>query len=304
MKYVKTIYSLIYPEVSSIVSRLWDSNPNYLYEDNFLGKQEGKEDGFFNTWLDWSRDIVKVDGNGFKYRYVTAGSSEAIRECIWKVKQNKERLVLFSGDYEGYKAFAESSGCEVIYYDRDKWKDIEWQDNDVLALSNPSSIDGCFWSEYDEFMVSLKETSVKVLIDLCYIGTTPRGKTINLDYENIHTIFISLSKVYGVYYHRIGGVLSKEPINGLFGNKWFKNMFSLELGIQLMNNLSPFYFWDKYEDVREIVVKECEEEFLIKTQPTDVFFLLTSLDVVPDYERNKISRICLTPTLYKRINSK
>jgi hypothetical protein len=53
-------------------------------------------------------------------------------------------------------------------------------------------------------------------------------------HANVAAVVFSLSKPMGVYYHRIGGCLSRAPIGTLVGNLWFKNLFSLKLGTALM----------------------------------------------------------------------
>ena len=47
-------------------------------------------------------------------------------------------------------------------------------------------------------------------------------------------VIFSLSKPFGVYYHRIGGVLTRAEVPTLRGHLWFKNLFSLHLGERLM----------------------------------------------------------------------
>lgn len=43
-------------------------------------------------------------------------------------------------------------------------------------------------------------------------------------------VVFSLSKVMGAYYRRIGGALARDPVEGLWANRWFKNLDSLYLG--------------------------------------------------------------------------
>src|SRR5918999_601042 len=57
---------------------------------------------------------------------------------------------------------------------------------------------------------------------------------LDLRSPSLGAVFFSLSKAFGVYYHRIGGVLSRAPLPGLEGNRWFKNVFSLALGTLLL----------------------------------------------------------------------
>ncbi len=131
---------------------------------------------------------------------------------------------------------------QVIQHNRQFWKDLE-RDSDAMRpgdcfyLSQPSSIDGNTWDDADEFIKMMAHTHpyVRIRLDLCYLGTTTRPfKLLNANMFNVDMIFFSLSKVFGVYYHRIGGVFCKRKLPGLFGNRWFKNLFSLQLGCELM----------------------------------------------------------------------
>lgn len=304
MKYLKTIYSLQFPEVKELVEDLWLSKPHYLFDNNYKNQQVGKESEFYKEWIKWSSPIVKFDFKEFNHFYATAGSSEAIREVIWTLKQNNKRLVLFENDYEGYSAFAESSCLNVIKINRDDYLNFNFESNDVVMCSNPSSIDGSFWLEYDSFMKYMLSNNnhVDIYLDLCYVGTTNLiASELNLTYSNIKAIFISLSKTYGIYFHRVGGVISKNEIKGLYGNQWFKNMFALELGIKLMQKFPVDYFSKKYEKVKNEVVRTCEKDLNIKIKKNDILILAISEDIHCDYQRGNLSRICLTPLLLDQI---
>lgn len=304
MKYLKTIYSLQFPEVKELVEDLWLSKPHYLFDNNYKNQQVGKESEFYQEWRRWSAPIVKFDANEFNHFYATAGSSEAIREVIWTLKQNNKRLVLFENDYEGYSAFAESACLIVAKINRDDYLNFKFESTDVVMCSNPSSIDGSFWLEYDSFMKYMlsKNQHVDIYLDLCYVGTTDLIESrLNLNYENIKAIFISLSKTYGIYFHRVGGVISKNEIKGLYGNQWFKNMFALELGIKLMQKFPVDYFSKKYETVKDAVVRTCEKDLNIKIKKNDILILAISEDIHIDYQRGNLSRICLTPLLLDQI---
>ena len=304
MKYLKTIYSLQFPEVKETLTDLWESKPHYLYDKNYEKAQDGKEKEFLNQFVIWSRDVIDLNLVLYPHFYACAGSSEAIREAIWELKKDGKRLVLFKNDYEGYLAFAQSSKLDYIIIDKNDYISFDFQNNDSIFLSNPSSIDGCFWDRYEDFMSHMEANfpQVSIGIDLCYVGTTlnPAHK-INLNYSNINYVFYSCSKVFGIYYHRIGGVLSKKPMSGLIGNMWFKNMFSLELATKLMKNFHSSYFSEKYQKHRQLVIEQLEKDLNIKTKPSDVFLLAISDNVIDEFKRDNISRICITPALDQKI---
>jgi histidinol-phosphate/aromatic aminotransferase/cobyric acid decarboxylase-like protein len=304
MNYLKTIYSLYFPEVRHQLDELWNTKPHYLFDNNFNGQQEGKEIELLKVWSKWVSSNVIFSEQDFKHQYVTAGSSEAIREFINNCSINNKRLILFENDYEGYKAFAESSKCKYVIVDRDQFASFSFIERDVVIFSNPSSIDGKYWINYDKFCnyILINHPSVEIALDLCYVGICVNDVLINCNYKNIRTIFFSLSKVFGVYFHRIGGVFSKDELLGLVGNKWFKNMFSLEFGILLMKTFKVNELSLKYKNYKQEVEKTIETEFNIKIKENDVLILSYSDDYLTEFCRGLKTRICITPALLKKID--
>ena len=98
MNYLKTIYSLYFPEVRHQLDELWNTKPHYLFDNNFNGQQEGKEIELLKVWSKWVSSNVIFSEQDFKHQYVTAGSSEAIREFINNCSINNKRLILFEND--------------------------------------------------------------------------------------------------------------------------------------------------------------------------------------------------------------
>ena len=76
--------------------------------------------------------------------------------------------------------------------------------------------------------------AVSVAVDLTYVGAVARDFTIDLDSPNVAVALFSLSKPFGVYYHRLGGLVARQPQALLHGNLWFKNLFALHLGERLL----------------------------------------------------------------------
>lgn len=295
----KGIYSLQYPETRKMISDLWEEKPHYLFDDSYKRKQDGKEVLFFKEFKKWTKQYINL--NEYKLFYPTAGSSEAIREVIWSLKKNNKRLVLFENDYEGYLAFAKSTNIELLIINREEYSTYNYQINDVFIFSNPSSIDGKFWNKYNDFITFLENHKIKCYIDLCYVGCCPEMQKINLNNNVVLGCFISLSKSYGVYYHRIGGLITNQVELGLVGNQWFKNMFSLELGIKLMQKYPIEFLPKKYFNIKNKINEKIEKEMGIKIIENDVILFIISNDVLDEYKRGSISRICITPMIDKII---
>lgn len=295
----KGIYSYQYPETRDTISLLWEQKPHFLFDDSYKQTQDGKENIFYDEFKNWTKDFI--DFNDYQIFYPTAGSSEAIREVIWTLKKNNKRLILFENDYEGYLSFAKNAEIEYLIINRDEYQKYNNKNNDVFILSNPSSIDGKFWNEYNNFIDFLEKKNIKCYIDLCYIGCCPKMNHIKLNKNVVIGCFISLSKSFGVYYHRIGGLITNNVELGLVGNQWFKNMFSLELGIKLMKQYPVEFLPKKYLKIKEEVNMKIEKELGIKIIPNDVILFSISNNIIEEYKRGLISRICITPMIDKII---
>ena len=130
-----------------------------------------------------------------------------------------------------------------------------------------------------------------------------------MDFEIIKGVFFSLSKAFGVYYHRIGGVFLKEANPLLYGNMWFKNVFSMRYGEELMKQFNVYYFPKKYNEQKLKAIKYLESTMNVKIINSDALLLTTIVKESFEHEqfltRNKDSkeiRVCITPTLEKIIN--
>lgn len=358
----KTVYSLVYRETEAIEASCREMMPRELYGEPWTGKQDEVHEEFFKTWADFASPVTNLKFRQmrtlFPNYYPTNGSSEAIREVIAQIAtHNPSRhrecpwyegiIIVFEGEYEGYKAYAQSYGIQVIEIPREGYeealKDTVRDYTEAFAcgdsiemgggiphfhffLSQPSSIDGNVWSGYDRFLEvaeeanevirdmcasyfgrdSYPESCIKVHVDLCYVGCT-NGIKYNVDLTSsvIETVFFSLSKVYGVYYHRIGGVWSRKKLDALWGNRWFKNLFSIYFGTQLMKELGYYHaegiVYVQARAVRELSTMEGFEG--INIQPSDVVLLANSkvgkfsTDFQKEYQRGSYARFCITPGL-------
>lgn len=305
-KITRTVYSLIYPETEKVLSDLWKSNPLDLYQDAYLGKQESFHEDFKDQWLNWTSPIVSM-GSHLKFFYPTAGSSESIRESIAQYRNG--RIHIFDGDYEGYSEFAKAYNIEVVRHNREDFSTLNnIKDGERFYISQPSSLDGNVWNKFPDFIKYLEEnTKVELMVDLCYVGTVAKDYKIDVSSPIVHTVFFSLSKVFGVYYHRIGGVFSSKEMLGLYGNRWFKNIFSLQLGINLMKNYSVQELPRKYQKKKEEVLSQLNKENNSSLKSSDVFMLIhgdLSSSFAKQFQRVNRARICITPLLDEAMREK
>lgn len=318
----KTVYSLYYPETRKIVDSLWSSRPHEWYEDNYTKKQNDMHEPFLSTWADWMK-IAGVTIGDMKYQYPVNGASEAIFHLMayyasHPYSSSSDRVFhVFEGEYEGYRKNAEALGAKVVVHSRTEW-DIQTSPSDVFFISQPSAIDGNVWHEFNDWVNMMEKfhPSVSIVVDLTYIGCANNLDPANLHlaYPNIDAVVWSLSKPFGVYYHRIGDVFSRMELPSLYGNFWFKNLFSLHLGEALMKAYMPTELPKKYRALQENTITRLIYEGTLHqdTKASDVVLLahnIISPFILTDDEyvrtaNDKVctARYCLTPSLDRIIN--
>lgn len=319
---MKTIYVPVHPFVNGIKAELATRSDEIMkmFSEPHKRTQDNMHEAFFTTYVEWANQAVKIDPKIFKFHYPTSGSNEAIRETIahhgnlQQKKGHSPRIHIFKGEYEGYRAHADAHQVEVIEHDRENYQDCIDQHlraGDPFYISAPSSIDGNIWDGYEAFLTFLENhhPTTKLMVDLAYLNTTKKTPNIRVDSEVIETIFISMSKSFpGTYYDRIGGMLSKQELPGLFGNMWFKNLPGLLLGRNLMENSTLGDIPKEMSIIQERVVKQLQKTFGVDLTPSDVTFVATQS--IPDepskiqtlLKRNNIVRYCLTPAIHEALN--
>jgi hypothetical protein len=323
----RTVYSLIFPETRRLTEAMWQGaaheNLHDMFERAWTKRQDPLHLALFDAWRDWSAPVLTWDAAAFAHRYPTAGSSEAIRDAIAHLRAHCSgaRLHVFHGDYEGYEALAAAFALPVVHHDRDRGdqiaEDPRFGPEDVFVCSHPSSLDGNLWSGYDGFMQAMQRRGHRVWLDLCYVGCVARPYRIELGYTSIDKVFWSLSKVFGVYYHRIGGVLSRQEMPGLYGNIWFKNLHSIELGRRLLRATSVRQLPLAYARLQAEAVAQLAQHLgdappvrasdvvilanrpIDRHQPHPVDRLMARAATTP----SAIARYCLTPFMGQRLDA-
>jgi len=314
---MKTIYVPVHPFVEDVKIALGRSVEQVveMFRDPHQRTQDNMHDPFFDTYIDWSRDAVDIQTEDFPHRYPTSGSNEAIRESIAchasaeRAAGRAPRIHVFAGEYEGYTAHASSHEAEVIVHDRDDYQQSlldSLKAREPFYLSAPSGIDGNIWEGYEDFL-SFLETHIpesRLMLDLAYLNTTVKTPEIRTDSAIIRSIFVSMSKSFpGTYYDRIGGMLSKDEIPGLYGNMWFKNNNSLLLGTNLMSNSPLGKIPASMAPIQTEAVARLKGVLGEDLVASDVTFVATQ--PVPEkpneiqemLTRNGRIRYCLTPSI-------
>jgi hypothetical protein len=288
-----------------------------IYDQPYAGGQDVMQVEFLDAWLRWSAPVLALDRTEFRHRYATAGSSEAIRDVIAAYSVQRWRLGdppvlhLFAGEYEGYAAVADAYGCRVVRHDRSRWRESVGpaaggvDAGHLVILSAPSAIDGNLWSELPDFLAHLEQVApaARVAVDLAYVGAVGREYELDLTSPLIDTVFFSLSKVFGVYYQRIGGVLARAPLPGLEGTRYFKNTLSLEIGMRLLSSHPPRALARRYAALQAEAVHAVHARLGTPIRASDVVLIGSHPwhdglpEIVTPLRRGEHVRYCLTPAL-------
>jgi len=322
MDIARTVYSIYYPETQRIVENLWKSVPHDWYTENYTKKQNEMHTPYLNGWREWVAKANVRLGKQFRYDYPTNGASEGIQHLMTYFATHDGRLGkpaihVFEGEYEGYRKIAEALNLKVYTHSRHNYKesiDARHLHGDVFWTSQPSAIDGNVWLEFSEWVrwMNRNAATMPIIVDLTYVGAVAKEFEIDLTSPNIKTVLWSLSKPFGVYYHRVGGLASAIELPTLYGNYWFKNLFSLHLGVELMKTYGPHDLPRKYLHV--------QDQILTNAFPSEATTLASDVVILAnkkikglnsfnsEYVRVKnnhetIIRYCLTPGMDKVINN-
>lgn len=238
-----TVYSVVWPDTEALVRACLTQDTDLLLERHrqaHLKSQDGMHLSFFEAWRTFAEPAVS-GLDQFPEMYPCNGSSEAIREIIHEAAWQEETLIVFEGEYEGYEAIAQAQGTPVLRVARERWRETlqAW----LLAgppwrkaqwwISQPSALDGNPWEDFHAWLDGCQQfPGLRVWVDLTYVGRARLTERI-FRYgvpPVVAGIVFSLSKVMGAYYRRIGGCLARQPVQGLWANRWFKHLDSLLLG--------------------------------------------------------------------------
>jgi histidinol-phosphate/aromatic aminotransferase/cobyric acid decarboxylase-like protein len=317
----KTVYGYLYPEVEEVMARTFrDPKLIEIQRHGYTQRQDPMGQSFIETYIGWARSVLNIDAGRFRFVYPSAGSAEAIRESIAVQAtahraREKTTLHMFDGDYEGYVAYAKAHGVTVVLHERDGYTESlrDIAPGDTFYISQPSAIDGNLWSGYDRFMAWLEahQPQLDVFVDLAYLGTlTAAGARIATHYKNIRGLFFSLSKAFGIFYQRIGGLFSDREWPSLYANRlWFKNLVNLTLGEELMRQFPPHALPAKYNPVRMAVVAGLRERFGPDVGPSDSVLIAhqPAREPLEPVQRElcrtrRVVRYCLTPGIDRRVS--
>lgn len=313
----KSVYSIPFPETEQVFYRCMAARESrQMLQKPYTMIQDSMGDDFFDQYIAWSSTIVRIDRTAYPQHYPGNGSSELIRETITqyiieRLQYGFEPTIhTFDGEYEGYGAYARDSTGRVVTHNRQNYQATmaeQVRPGELFYLSQPSAIDGNLWHGYDEFMGWMKRQlpEASVMLDLSYVGAVTRPSyTIDVSHHNIAVLFLSLSKSFGKFFDRIGGMFSRRVYPTLYGNRlWFKNLPGLRAGTAMMQEFSPHDLPRNYVNLQHKAVTALRERLGGNIEPSDVLLIAhqsaeqARSPVQQLLKRGDTIRYCLTPAM-------
>lgn len=302
LKAMRAVYSYYFPEVRAIISNLMRAYPHHIFMRS-MRVGEGLDqfhEPIIERLIKYQSDAVPALKD-FPHRYTSSGSEETIREFMSTLAlKGVKRIYVLPGEYEGYRAVAQTRGIETV--DVPLAVDPKSIEPGYWFISNPSARDGNRLP--DDFVNKVCEAGHKVFYDLSYLSSTDFHK-FDLSHPNIVVAAVSFSKPYGLFYYRQGFTFSREPIEGLTGNIWFKNILSLMIAEEIMKNLKPQELVSRYRALQRRIIDQLNAQFGLGLQPSEVVLLAyrpndvglteSQRKMLERYRRGDGYRLTLTP---------
>jgi hypothetical protein len=313
------VYSYPFEEMMATAENMMkNTDPRDMFGAPYTRKQDIEHKRFLDAYRQWAAPVVK-GLEGFSHAYPASGSSEPLKDTLALAKAHNPEMTLhvFEGEYEGAVAYAEALNIKVVRHPRTSAEINQLVHtlgkNDYFYLSQPSSLDGNVWTGFDAFMKATQPTAARpdaphILVDLAYVGAVVKDYSVDLSYPHIESVFFSLSKVFGTYYMRIGGLFSRKENPLEFGNRWFKNIPGLRIGTELLNKYDVYAMPRTYLWAQTASLQRLSRLTGLPLQASDVV-LLANLPTKQDSSFAKdysglyrggtdgFLRFCLTPTM-------
>lgn len=293
---LKAVYSYYFPEVRRVIDHI---AANYPHETFLQSIEPGLDDyhkPVIESYIKHFRAQLP-DLKNFPYQYVNGGASEGIFHILAQIAatNNKKPLYVLEGEYEGYSGYGANLGLHFeIVKETGDFKNVE---PGIIFISNPSARDGNIIP--NEEINAACEAGHKIIYDATYVGLTNLYK-FDLKNENIIAVLTSLSKPFGLYYHRIGFTFTRNEMRTLEVNKWFKNILSLKIAKDVLDGIGETQLVNKYRSFQTEAIQKMKDELEISAIPSQVVLLASARNGTVSSEFEKYSRkhnyrFCLTP---------
>jgi histidinol-phosphate/aromatic aminotransferase/cobyric acid decarboxylase-like protein len=300
-KAITTVYSYYLPEIRGLITDLTREYPHEVFLRSVAPGLDDFHHPIIEKLIAAHRHDVPSLGQ-FAYRYPTSGSEEGIREHLTLLQsKGVKQIYVWKGDYEGYREVAKTRNLSTVEVDVDH--DPATLEPGHWFLSNPSARNGMIVPR--ERILAIAEAGHQVFYDLAYLGATP-PTVFDVSHPNIAAVVVSFSKLYGLFYYRIGFTFCREANPALFANKWFKNVYGLLIAERILERIDHVRLTQKYKAIQAAIVAQINQEVGLGLTASDAFLLATlpaaaaqlpedRREMIGKFKRGDGYRFCLTP---------
>jgi hypothetical protein len=222
----------------------------------------------------------------FEHAYPAHGSSPSIFGLMaeWQAREKLKTVAILEGEYEGYKAYAESLEIPLVTYPT--LTGNKPKEGEVWFVSNPSALDGN-WHDQEEWNEFVGDGH-QIVYDAAYVGLTDPN-TINVTAPNIRAVLTSPSKIFGVFRYRDSGVTyTREPVISMIGSKWFKDVPALIDTLCLYERFGNSSLISQYRPVQADICEGISELVQGDVVPSEVLLLGTAVAIgEPAFESHR-----------------
>ena len=297
---LKAVYSYYFPEVRQIIDHI---AANYPHETFLQSITPGLDDFHLPVIDAYQKHFEGELSNlpSFPHHYVTGGASESIFHLLSHIAafQKDRPLYVLDGEYEGYAGYGQNLGLN--FTSAKETTDLLTTPPGIVFLSNPSARDGNIIG--NEEILAICNAGHQVVYDATYVGLT-NPHHFELNHENIVAVLVSLSKPFGIYYHRLGFAFTSFEMKTLEVNKWFKNILSLIIAKEILTQIKPGELVDHYRVYQKEAIAQMQNDFSFQPTASDVILLANAGNDTfvgeqkptwEKYHRRRNYRFCLTP---------
>jgi hypothetical protein len=290
IKATRTVYCYYFPEIRGIIDDVVKNYPHKIFLSSITPGLDDFHLPVIEKFVQYHKKFVP-GLNKFPFKYFTEGSRQGIFHFLveLKCKEPNTPIYVLRGEYEGYKEYAIRLGTKIL--EIDEKEDFSKLKPGIFFISNPSGRDGNIIQ--NEFIQDICK-SHRVIYDLAYVGLT-QEYVFDVNHPNIIAVMASMSKPFGMYYYRAGFAFTKEPMETLIANKWFKNIFSLVVTEKVLDKIKPQQLYKKYKPLQERIVKNLNKKYSLNLKTSDVILLANTAERIEPFLRDKFCRLCLTP---------
>lgn len=240
IKATRTVYCYYFPEIRKIINEIVKNYPHKIFLSSITPGLDNFHFPIIEKFIKYNQKIVP-GLKKFPFKYFTDGSRQGIFHFLveLKCKEPNTPIYVLKGEYEGYKEYAVRIGMKI--QETEENEDFSKLRPGIFFISNPSGRDGNIIP--NEFIEKICMHH-RVVYDIAYAGLTKKH-VFNVNYPNVIAVVASMSKPFGMYYYRAGFAFTKEPLETLIANKWFKNIFSLVITDRVLDKIKPQQLYEK-----------------------------------------------------------